>query len=68
MFLLEPLFFVFCFCLFVWFFYHLDNILNMHLMSPRDTNQVVSALIQMLIDLVYRKTVLTIVIAVNVYE
>lgn len=40
----------------------------MHLMSPRDINQVVSALIQMLIDLVYRKTVLTIVIAVNVYE
>lgn len=60
MFLLEPLFF--------FFFYHLENILNMHLMSPRDTNQVVSALIQMLIDLVYRKTVLTIVIAVNVYE
>lgn len=64
MFLLEPLF-----CLFLFlFFYHLENILNMHLMSPRDTNQVVSALIQMLIDLVYRKTVLTIVIAVNVYE
>lgn len=61
MFLLEPLFFFF-------FFYHLENILNMHLLSPRDTNQVVSALIQMLIDLVYRKTVLTIVIAVNVYE
>lgn len=67
MFLLEPLFFLFLF-LFVVFFYHLENILNMHLMSPRDTNQVVSALIQMLIDLVYRKTVLTIVIAVNVYE
>lgn len=40
----------------------------MHLLSPRDTNQVVSALIQMLIDLVYCKAVLTIVIAVNVYE
>lgn len=67
MFLLEPLFF-FVFVFVCCFFYHLENILNMHLMSPRDTNQVVSALIQMLIDLVYRKTVLTIVIAVNVYE
>lgn len=67
MFLLEPLFF-FGFVFVCCFFYHLENILNMHLMSPRDTNQVVSALIQMLIDLVYRKAVLTIVIAVNVYE